>query len=97
MYSHTPRVLAGSDSTEAFEDTGHSSSARKMMAKYEIGSLEAGAAAAAPAKAAAAAGATAAGGAGKGDHGGSMLAYIVPVLMLAGVLYYQFVYLPAHK
>ncbi|KAL1500949.1 hypothetical protein ABEB36_006362 [Hypothenemus hampei] len=30
---------AGKDATEAFEDVGHSSDAREMMAKYKVGTL----------------------------------------------------------
>ena len=76
----------------SFEDSSHSGSARKMMAKYQIGVVEPGAAG----SAAAASTATATASKAKGGGGASSyLVYAVPVLILLGALYFQFVQPPA--
>lgn len=83
---------AGKDCSEPFEDTGHSASAKGMLKKYEVGTLPGG-----PKGDAAVAARSAAKVSDDrdADHGGSYLSYFVPVLILAGALWYQFVYQPS--
>ena len=81
--------FAGRDATGGFEDSSHSSSARKMMAKYLIGLAEGGAKGGAGAAAAASVGAGVAGGAA-GTASTTYLAYLLPILVLLLALYWQF-------
>jgi len=80
--------FGGRDATGGFEDSSHSSSARKMMAKYAIGLAEGGAAGAGKD----AAGATADGGAPRAQSAAATtwLAYALPLLVLLLALYWQF-------
>jgi cytochrome b involved in lipid metabolism len=87
-------TYAGAECTEAFEDTGHSTSARNMMGKYLVGSL-AGAEKSSGKEGNT--GATVTKQNIPAEHGGSPLAYVIPILILVGVLYYQFVFLPKAK
>ncbi|KAJ3373046.1 Cytochrome b5 [Allomyces arbusculus] len=74
---------AGADSTEGFEDVGHSEDARELLQKYYIGEVEGGKAAA-PAKPAAAAPAPAQ------EQGGSFFwAIPVAIAAIAAIAYTQ--------
>ena len=71
--------LAGKDATDEFEDIGHSEDARQMMAEYEVGEIEGGAAAAAEAAKARKAEQAANGG------GSSMMLIVLIALIAIGV------------
>ncbi|KJE96285.1 hypothetical protein CAOG_06628 [Capsaspora owczarzaki ATCC 30864] len=85
---------AGSDSTTAFEDVGHSTDAKKMLEQYYIGDLDAASAASIKGAASPASAATAkpSSSAPSPSNQSSSFQLLVPLLIVAAaVIYTQFI------
>lgn len=71
---------AGKESTEAYNDIGHSKGARRILEKYQVGVLAPGEVVVKAPRAAA----------GAGGAGASLALYALGAAALAGALWYQF-------